>query len=90
MNATFSEINVTLEDTIVEGDRACLRWTCSCKHTGDALGIPPTQKTVHITGITIVRAANGLLVEAWQNWDMLGMMEQIQGAPRSAAYVNNQ
>ena len=85
MNATFSEIQLVVEDTIAERDAACIRWRCTAKHTGAGLGIPPTGKTVHITGITVLRASDGRVVEAWQNWDMLGMMEQMQGAVKKAA-----
>jgi hypothetical protein len=58
------------------------------KHSGDGLGMPATQKTIHATGISIIRIANGQMVEAWQNWDMLGMLEQIQGLRKSATYVS--
>jgi steroid delta-isomerase-like uncharacterized protein len=88
LNAAFSDFRVTVQDTIAEGDRVCVRWTCSCKHTGDAMGMPATQKTVHVTGMSILRVANGRMVEGWQNWDMLGMLEQIQGLSRSATYVS--
>jgi steroid delta-isomerase-like uncharacterized protein len=85
MNGTFSEIHVTLEDTIAEGTGACIRWTCTMQHTGSGLGVPPTGKTIRITGISILHASGGKIIEAWQNWDMLGMMEQIQGHSRTAA-----
>ncbi|HKD06145.1 MAG TPA: ester cyclase [Bryobacteraceae bacterium] len=88
LNAAFSEFRITIHDTIAEGDRVCVRWTCSCKHTGDGLGVPATQRVVHVTGISILRVANGRMVEGWQNWDMLRMMEDIQGLSRSATYVN--
>ena len=84
MNATLSEIHVTIHDTIAEGDCVCVRWSCQAKHTGDGLGIPATGKTVQMTGISIVKVAGGKMVEGWQNWDMLGMMEQIQGAQKAA------
>ena len=87
LNAAFSEFRVTVHDTIAESDRVYVRWTCTCKHTGDALGMPATGKTVHATGISIIRIANGRMIEGWQNWDMLGMLEQIQGLRRSATYV---
>jgi steroid delta-isomerase-like uncharacterized protein len=86
--AAFSGFHVIIHDTIAEGDRVCVRWTCQCKHTGDALGIPATQKTVHVTGISIIRIAQGRMAEGWQNWDMLGMLEQIQGSGKSATYVS--
>ena len=88
LRAAFSEFRVTVHDTIAEGDRACVRWTCICKHTGDGLGMPATGKTVHVTGMSIIRIADGRMAEVWQNWDMLGLMEQIQSANRSATYVS--
>lgn len=88
LNSAFSNIRLAVHDTIIDGDRACLRWECSLTHTGDFFGMKATGKTVYVTGITIVRVANGKLVEAWQNWDMLGMMQQIQEQTRSASYVS--
>ena len=85
LSATFSEIHVTVEDTITEGNSACIRWSFIGKHTGAALGVPASEKTIHITGISILRVNEGKIVEGWQNWDMLGMMEQIQSRGTSSA-----
>lgn len=85
MRATFSDINVKIEDTIAQDTAACVRWSCTMKHTGDGLGIAPTGRTLHVTGISILRASGGKLIEGWQNWDMLGMMEQIQARDKRAA-----
>jgi predicted ester cyclase len=87
MMATFSGMHVSIEDTIVEGEKLCVRWECTARHTGDGLGVPPTGKTVRVTGISIMRLAGTMFVEAWQNWDMLGMMEQINGDGKSSTYV---
>ena len=38
-----------------------------------------------MTGMTILLASGGKIIEAWQNWDMLGMLEQIQDAGQKAA-----
>jgi hypothetical protein len=40
-----------------------------------------------VTGINIIRVVDGKVVEGWQNWDMLGMMEQIRGTGKAATYV---
>ena len=85
LSATFSEIHVSVEDTITQGDSACIRWSFTGKHTGAALGIPASGKTIHVTGISILRASEGKIVEGWQNWDMLGMMEQIRSSGKSSA-----
>jgi len=87
MTQAFSNIQVTIEDTIIDGDKICLRWVGGLDHSGDGLGMPATNRRVHVTGITIMRVANGKMVEGWQNWDMLGMMQQIQERNRAVTYV---
>jgi steroid delta-isomerase-like uncharacterized protein len=54
MRATFSDLHVTIEDTFGEGDRVCLRWSCTGTHTGAGLGIPATGKALKVTGMTII------------------------------------
>ena len=78
---------MTVHETIAEGDRVCVRWSSTGKHTGDGLGVPATGKTIEVTGISILRVAGGKIVEAWQNWDMLGMMEHIRDSGKSATYI---
>jgi predicted ester cyclase len=46
-------------------------------HTGDGLGIPASGKAVRLTGITIGRIQDGKIIEGWDNWDRLAMLEQI-------------
>jgi predicted ester cyclase len=87
MIATFSDMHATVHDTVAEGDKLCVRWECTCRHAGDGLGIPPTGKAVHVTGISILRVTGTKFVECWQNWDMLGMMEQIKGIDKSGTYI---
>lgn len=87
MADAFSDIHVTVEETIADGDKVCVRWSCALQHTGAGLGMPPTGKTLQTTGITIVRIAGGKLVEGWQNWDMLGLMQQIQDQRHAATYI---
>jgi predicted ester cyclase len=46
-------------------------------HTGDGLGLPASGRAVLSRGITIARIVDGKIVEGWDNWDQLGMLEQI-------------
>ena len=87
MQAAFSDIHVTIHDALAEEDRVCLRWSCTMKHAGDGLGIPPTGKSLQTTGISIMRIAAGKLVAGWQNWDMLGLMRQIREEPMAPTYI---
>jgi len=84
MHDTFSDIHVDIEEILAEYDKACIRWTCRARHTGFGFSIPPTGAEVRITGFSMIQVEDGKVVEAWQNWDMLGMMEQIKShSPRS-------
>ena len=87
MTALFSDIHIDVLDEFAEEDRLCLRWSCAAKHTGPGLGIAPTDKMTHVTGISIMRIRNGQIVEAWQNWDMLGLLQQVGILAPSATYI---
>ena len=45
------------------------------------MGIAPTGNEVAITGITIHRIEGGKIVEEWENWDALGLMQQVGAIP---------
>ena len=77
LQSAFSDIHITTHEAISEGDFECLRWSATMHHRGDALGMPATHKQLHTSGISIVRVKEGRFAEAWQNWDMLGLMQQI-------------
>ncbi len=87
MQAAFSKIHVTVHDAIAEGDKVCVRWSCTMHHTGSGFGFPATNKQIQTTGISILRTANGKILEGWQNWDMLGLMQQIKSQPPAPTYV---
>ena len=88
MNAALSDIHVEVLETIAEGDLLCLRWLCTARHTGPGLGFAAAGKRVQVTGMSILRVANGKLAEGWQNWDMLGLLTQVRGEARAATYVS--
>lgn len=88
LSGALSEIHANVEETMADGDKICVRWSFAARHTGEGLGIPPSGVGIHITGITIMRVAGDKLTEAWQNWDMLGMMQQIQGTLKATTYIS--
>jgi steroid delta-isomerase-like uncharacterized protein len=77
IRGSFSEMKLTIEDILGADDKVVVRWSATMTHTGHALGFPPSGKSVRIGGISIARILNGKIVEGWDNWDQLGMLEQI-------------
>jgi predicted ester cyclase len=57
------------------------------RHTGNGLGMPPTNKSLQATGMTMIQILNGKFVTGWQNWDMLGILQQITEQPKSPIYI---
>jgi len=88
MQQTFSDLRMTTHEAISSGDYGCVRWSATMRHTGDGLGMPATGRTLTTTGITMCRFDDvGRMIEGWQNWDMLGLLEQIRQAPSPRLYV---
>jgi steroid delta-isomerase-like uncharacterized protein len=77
IRGAFPDMKMTVEDVFGVEDKVVLRWSATMTHTGDTLGLPPSGKTVRSRGITITRIIDGKIVEGWDNWDQLGMLEQI-------------
>jgi len=75
--SAFPDMQLAVEDVFATGDKGVLRWSGVMKHTGDAMGMPASGRTVRLRGITLVRFADGKVVESWDNWDQLGMLQQI-------------
>ena len=38
MNSALSEVHVSVDDSFAEGDKICIRWSATGKHTGTGLG----------------------------------------------------
>lgn len=77
--AAFPDIQTTLEDILVDGDKVVTRWTNHGTHTAPFMGIAPTGRQVSYTGISIDRLENGQIVESWRNSDMVSVLRQIGG-----------
>ena len=77
----FPDRQITHHDTIAEGDKVMVRWSMSGTQKGDLMGIPPTNKSMTMTGFDLFRIASGKIVEMWQDADQLGMMQQLGVIP---------
>jgi hypothetical protein len=58
------------------------------KHTGSGFGAP-TGKTVHVDGISWTGLKNGQILGGWNNWDMLGLIQQINADPIDSPIIKD-
>ncbi len=76
------DLNVTVEDVIGEGNQAVTRWTVRGTHQGEVEEFgPSTGRQVEIKGITIHRIEDGKIVEEWEGYDNLSILQQLGLAP---------
>jgi steroid delta-isomerase-like uncharacterized protein len=79
--ATFPDIQIEVDDVLIDGEKELVRCTARGTHTGAAMGMTATHKPVQFKGMVMARIRDGQLVEVWENWDFLGMYQQLGAAP---------
>lgn len=75
--AAFEHLNVTVDDMVAEGDMVTARFTARGMHKGVFMGLPPTGKSITMTGIEIFRIADGKIAELWGEANLIGIMSQL-------------
>ena len=76
MRSAFPDLTCTIEDQIAEGDKVVSTHQGETEEMG-----PPTGNRMEITGISIERISEGKVVESWDNYDAMGMMQQLGFIP---------
>jgi steroid delta-isomerase-like uncharacterized protein len=78
----FPDAQVSVEDMIAEGDKVVSRYTIRGTHQGETEEFgPPTGKQVELEGITRHRIEDGKIVEEWERYDNLSILQQLGLAP---------
>ena len=78
----FPDMNATVEDVVAEGDKVVTRITIRGTHRGEIEEFgPPTGRQIELKGITISRIEGGKIVEDWDSYDNLSIMQQLGLVP---------
>jgi len=75
--AAFPDLTTTLDEVIVEGDRAAIRWHSTGTHSHSFLGVPSTGRTVEISGATFARFEGDLVIEEHVTWDPRALLTAL-------------
>lgn len=77
MRGAFSDFTARVDDCIVDDDTVAMRVTLSGTHTGEFMGIEPTNRAFEIDNMVFTRIEDGKIVERWVQPDTLGMLQQL-------------
>ncbi|MEQ5841469.1 ester cyclase [Paraburkholderia acidicola] len=73
------DLNVTIETTVIDGDKCAASFVYEGTHEGIFFGVAPTGKKLRFTSCDIFRVADGLIVEHWGMGDIAGVLAQLKG-----------
>lgn len=79
------DLSISEDYVVAQRDRVATRIRTSGTHTGSYMGIPASGNKVSFTGIVIYRIdEDGKIIERWQDFDSIGMMQQLGVMPAMA------
>jgi predicted ester cyclase len=73
----FPDFNMTVEDTVAEGNLVVCRFRQTGTHRGELFDIAPTGRSVDFGEMAVCQFAGGQIVATWFQTDMLGLMSQL-------------
>ena len=81
LNGGFSERRFEIHQVVTEGDTVVVHCTFHGRHTGQFMGLAPTNQPVALRQVHIVRFQDGKVVEHWAVRDDLGLGRQLGAIP---------
>ena len=63
--------------TVAEDDKVAAHQSWTGTHEGEFLGIQPTSRKVTFTSTAIILIHQGLIAQAWDEVDLLGLQAQL-------------
>lgn len=72
------DVELSVEDWIVEGDRVVARCLVNGTHRGELFGYAPTERRIGWSAIHIWRVVGGRLAERWSEANLFAIFEQLK------------
>ena len=71
------DMNTSVDDLVVSGDKVVISITLTGTHTGDLMGIPATGRRLSVHGMVLSRLEDERIVEEREVLDTFGMYQQL-------------
>jgi steroid delta-isomerase-like uncharacterized protein len=77
----FPDLNLSPEDTIVDGNRVALFWIARGTHRGAIMSIPATGRAIAVRGVNRLVLKDDKISETTTIWDVAGMLRALSLLP---------
>jgi predicted ester cyclase len=76
----FPDMRLVVEDIVVEGRQAVVRWSVSGTHLGDHLGFAASHRPANFRGMTWLKFEGAKIAEGWDGWNQGALLASLQAA----------
>ena len=78
----FPDIHFEVLQVLAEGDYVLIQWRASGTHaerlvTMTGQTIPPTRRSMTVSGAALAEVRDGKIVREWTYWDQLSLLAQL-------------
>jgi steroid delta-isomerase-like uncharacterized protein len=75
--AASPNLQLMLDDCVAAHDKVAVRWPMRGTHRGAFFGVAPTEQSVMLIGLTLLRLVDDQIAEYGTQWDSSGLMQQL-------------
>jgi steroid delta-isomerase-like uncharacterized protein len=75
--AAFPDLKTVIDEILVDGDRAAIRWHSTGTHRHSFLGVPPTHREIKVSGTTFAHFDGTLIAEEYVTWDPRALLAAL-------------
>ena len=80
MTAALPDLRIDVVNCVHGADRVAVHWHATGTHTGDAASLSPTGRRIEVSGLSLMRFEQDKIAEAWDSYDIVGLMSQLGAA----------
>ena len=75
--SAFPDLVTTIDQIVVDGESAAVRWHSKGRHDHGFLGVPATHREVEVHGATFARFEGDRIVEEFNTWDPRALLSAL-------------
>lgn len=81
----FPDLKLEIVHMVADDRFVATRWVAHGTHLGAFMGVEPTKKKTVVTGISLAEFRDGKIVAEFNEYDALGLMQQLGAAEKLTA-----
>lgn len=75
--AAFPDLKTVIDEIVVDGDRAAVRWHSTGTHRHPFLGVPPTNREIAVSGATFAHFDGAYIAREYVTWDPRALLAAL-------------